>query len=155
VQYACCHCPPGRDIGTPSARSFSLGRFSVDLLRPKLSAVAELFHLTERSTWLEALKTGEYRMSTRGVTLADQGFIHCARRHQLPAVAELLYADADGHDLVVLVVDESRVPADVRYEAAEAGGEAYPHIYGPLPVDAVNAVMAVSSDASGALVLPV
>jgi uncharacterized protein (DUF952 family) len=116
--------------------------------------VAELFHLTERCAWLGALQAGEYVMSTRGITLAEQGFIHCSRRHQLPAVAQLVYGDAGDHDLVVLVIDDSRVPAEVRYEAAEAG-EAYPHIYGPLPVAAVTDVIAVSRNASGALVMPV
>ena len=55
----------------------------------------ELLHITERLTWLEAEPAGEYRMSTRGVTLAEEGFIHCSLRHQLRGVAELFYADAE------------------------------------------------------------
>ena len=43
--------------------------------------MAELFHFTERVIWLEAAMTGEYRISTHGVTLAEQGFIHCSLRH--------------------------------------------------------------------------
>lgn len=41
--------------------------------------MAELFHITERAVWLEAARDGAYRMSTRGVTLADEGFIQMAR----------------------------------------------------------------------------
>lgn len=112
----------------------------------------QLFHLTERATWLAAEPTGGYRMSTRGVTLAEQGYIHCSLRHQLRQVAELWYHDA--HDLVVLVIDEARVPSPVRCEAAAAGAEEYPHIYGPLPVAAVTEVITVSRDEAGSFVLP-
>jgi uncharacterized protein (DUF952 family) len=114
--------------------------------------VAELLHITERAAWLEASRAGEYRMSTRGVTLEDQGFIHCSLRHQLRGVAEFFYGDAG--DLVVLVIDSARLKASVRYEAPDAGAEKYPHIYGPLPVNAVTGVIAVGRDSAGRLLLP-
>ncbi len=116
--------------------------------------MAELFHITERTVWLEAVRDGEYRMATRGVTLADEGFIHCSLRHQLRGVAEFLYRDADADDLVVLVIDTAEVPAPVRREAPEPGAEEYPHIYGALPVGAVTDVITVSRDGAGRLVLP-
>lgn len=118
------------------------------------AAMAELLHITDRDHWLAAARTGEYRMSTRGVTLEQQGFIHCSARGQLGQVARLLYADALADELVVLVIDSDRVPAPVRYEAAEPGGEAYPHIYGVLPASAVTDVLPVSRDAAGRFVLP-
>ena len=90
--------------------------------------VAELFRITERAEWLEAVQAGEYRMSTRGVTLEEQGFIHCSLRHQLRGVAEFVYGDVD--DLVVLVIDTAKVPAPVRLEASGPAAEEYPHIYG-------------------------
>ena len=116
--------------------------------------MAELFHITERVAWLEAARTGEYRMSTRGITLEDEGFIHCSLRHQLPAIANLVYGDAADEDLVVLVIDSSRVPAPMRYEAAEPGGEQFPHIYGALPVSAVTHALDVNRDRAGGLALP-
>jgi uncharacterized protein (DUF952 family) len=114
--------------------------------------VAELFHLADRREWLAAAADGEYRTSTRGVTLAEEGFIHCSARHQLAGVAERYYADAD--DLVLLVIDAARLTSPVRYEAAAAGGEEYPHIYGPLPVSAVTSVAPVRRDATGRFILP-
>jgi uncharacterized protein (DUF952 family) len=115
--------------------------------------VTKLYHITERPVWEAASAAGEYHMSTRGVPLDEQGFIHCSLRHQLRQVAELVYGDAD--DLVVLVIDGSRVTAPVRYEAAEPGAEEYPHIYGPLPAAAVTAVLPVGRDGTGRLLLPV
>jgi uncharacterized protein (DUF952 family) len=116
--------------------------------------VAKIFHITDRVTWREAARVGEYRMSTRGVTLEDQGFIHCSLGHQLSAVAALVYSDLDDDELIVLVIDSSRVSAPVRYEAAEPDGVEYPHIYGALPVSAVTGTIAISRDAAGQLVLP-
>lgn len=114
--------------------------------------MAELFHITQRSTWEAALSAREYRTSTRNLSLEEQGFIHCSQRHQLRAVAEYLYRDVD--DLVVLVIDAARLTAPVRYEAPEPGAESYPHIYGPIPTEAVTAVVPIPRDNTGRLVLP-
>jgi uncharacterized protein (DUF952 family) len=114
--------------------------------------MTELFHITERATWAAAAESGEYRISTRGVTLQEQGFIHCSLRRQLRAVAEYLYGDAE--DLVVLVIDSTRLSAPVRYEGPEPGAERYPHVYGPIPTGAVVAVIPVTRDASGRMILP-
>ncbi|WP_326658016.1 DUF952 domain-containing protein [Streptomyces sp. NBC_00385] len=104
--------------------------------------MAELLHLTDRPLWEAARGTGTYEMSTRGRTLREEGFIHCSLPHQLAGVAELLYgagsrAGAGDQDLVVLVIDTGRLPVLVRYESLEPGGEEFPHIYGPVPVEAV------------------
>ena len=114
--------------------------------------MTELFHITERTTWEAAQPAREYRTSTRGVSLEEQGFIHCSLRHQLRRVAELFYGDAE--DLVVLVIDSDRLTAPVRYEAPEPEAERYPHLYGPLPAEAVTAVLPVARDATGQLLLP-
>lgn len=67
-----------------------------------------------------------------------EGFIHCSTREQLPRIADFLYGGYDGPDeLVVLVVDPARVGAPVKYESVEPGGEEFPHVYGPVPVEAV------------------
>lgn len=91
-------------------------------------------------------------MSTRNVSLEEQGFIHCSLRHQLRAVAEYLYGDAN--NLVVLVIDSTRLTAPLKYEAPARGAEANPHIYGPLPTDAVTTVFPVDRDNTSRLLLP-
>jgi uncharacterized protein (DUF952 family) len=116
--------------------------------------VTRLLHITERASWEAALGTGSYRMSTRGVTLEEQGFIHCSLAHQLRAVAEFVYGGADD-DLVVLVIDADRLDAPVEYEAPEPGADEFPHIYGALPTAAVTEVVTVGRDAEGRMLLPV
>jgi uncharacterized protein (DUF952 family) len=97
-----------------------------------------LLHITERPLWDAARASGTYEMSTRGRTLQEEGFIHCSLRHQLPGVAAFLYGSFAGPDeLVVLVIDAERLGVPVRYEAMNPGGEEFPHVYGPIPVEAV------------------
>jgi uncharacterized protein (DUF952 family) len=114
--------------------------------------VSRLLHITERTTWEAALGTGWYRTSTRGMSLEEQGFIHCSLPHQLRAVAEFVYGDAD--DLVVLVIDSDRLDVPVKFETPEPGAEKYPHIYGPVPVSAVTEVVPVQRDTEGRMLLP-
>ncbi|MFJ3302990.1 DUF952 domain-containing protein [Streptomyces sp. NPDC086549] len=102
---------------------------------PKLPYI---LHITERSLWDAARDRGTYEIATRGRTLQEVGFIHFSTRDQLPRVAAFLYGSYDSpDDLVVLVVDPVKVGVPVKYEAMEPGGEEFPHVYGPVPVDAV------------------
>ncbi|MGW1800499.1 DUF952 domain-containing protein [Streptomyces sp. NPDC001984] len=97
-----------------------------------------IVHITERAVWDAARERGTYEMSTRGRTLQEQGFIHFSTRDQLPRVAAFLYGSYDGPDeLVVLVVDPGLLRVPVKYEAVEPDGEEFPHVHGPVPVEAV------------------
>jgi uncharacterized protein (DUF952 family) len=108
--------------------------------------VSDLWHLAERAHWDEARTTGWYERSTRGRSLADEGFVHCSYRDQVAGVGASFYADAG--DVVLLRIDPARVPAEVRVE----GG--FPHVYGPIPTAAVTAATPVNRDAAGQLELP-
>src|SRR5207245_71648 len=70
-------------------------------------------------------------MSTRGRTLAEEGFIHASTATQVPVVADAYYRDAP--DLVLLVIDTERVRPELRYEQVPGQPDPYPHIYGPEP----------------------
>lgn len=112
----------------------------------------ELLHVAFRHDWAAATAAGSYEVSTRGRTLADEGYIHCSLRHQVQAVVDAHYADAE--DLVLLVVDADRLDVPVKYEPPVPGGEEYPHVYGPLPVHAVVAVHPLTRGGDGRLVVP-
>ncbi|MET7693347.1 DUF952 domain-containing protein [Streptomyces sp. NPDC005483] len=100
-----------------------------------MSTTTPIVHLTERSLWEAARARGTYEISTRGRTLQEEGFIHCSTREQLPGTAARFFADVP--DLVVLVIDPARLDVPLKYEAPAPGAEAFPHVYGPIPVDAV------------------
>jgi uncharacterized protein (DUF952 family) len=64
--------------------------------------MAELLHITEWSDWEKAQRAGTYLVSTRGVSLEQQGFIHCSLPHQPRGVAE---ASRDAADRLILPQD--------------------------------------------------
>jgi glutathione S-transferase len=112
-----------------------------------------IFHAALPDDWAAARAAGEYRISTRGRTLAEEGFVHCADRHQLEAVANRFYADVP--ELVVLTIDTSALGAAVvREPPADGIDELFPHVYGPIPVTAVVATASWRRGASGRWVLP-
>jgi uncharacterized protein (DUF952 family)/nucleoside 2-deoxyribosyltransferase len=124
---------------------------AVAALRDRVPASKEtprIFHLAERSSWTSAKSTGRYATSTRGQSLAEVGFIHCSFEPQVLPTAMRFYRDADPELFVVLVIDPSKLDAELVVEAA-GNGESFPHIYGPLNVDAVIATRPlVRSDSS-------
>lgn len=102
-----------------------------------------LWHLADAEHWREALHTGSYEWSTRGVTLAQEGFIHCSYPEQLPGVVKARYQRVT-EELVVLEIDPgwlARALIEVRLEAVDPNDPEsphFPHIYGPLPTAAVT-----------------
>jgi uncharacterized protein (DUF952 family) len=97
--------------------------------------VTLIYHIAEKADWERARRDGQYTMSTRGRTLAGEGFIHASTAAQVPVVADAYYRDAP--DLVLLVIDTERVGPELRYEQVPGQPDLYPHIYGPLNLDAV------------------
>jgi len=94
-----------------------------------------IFHLTDSPTWATSVAAGEHTGSTRGITLSEEGFIHCSTEAQWPATVERFYATAA--DLLLLHIDEARLTAPLVYEQLNDAPEPFPHVYGPIPVAAV------------------
>jgi uncharacterized protein (DUF952 family) len=97
--------------------------------------VSTIYHIATASDWAQARADGKYTTSTRGKTLAEQGFIHGSTAGQVAPVANMIYKGLP--DLLVLVIDTDRVRPEVRYEPVTGWDEPFPHIYGPLNTDAV------------------
>lgn len=110
-----------------------------------------IFHLALEEAWAEALARGEYRRSTIDQTLDEVGFIHCSFPAQVQGVADRYYRDRD--DVVLLTIDPARVGVDLVVENTSGGTEGFPHLYGALPVSAVERTDPVPLGADGRLVL--
>ena len=95
-----------------------------------------IYHLALAEDWRAAKACGEYRLSTRGLSLEQVGFIHASGADQVEATFRRFYADAEA--VLLLTIDPGCLDAPLRWEAAPDGGELFPHIYGPLPVGAVR-----------------
>jgi uncharacterized protein (DUF952 family) len=89
-----------------------------------------IFHITTAAEWRSAGAAGAYTVAS----LAEEGFIHTSTAVQLPATAARFYTDVP--DLVLLEIDPDAVGPEIRWEEAQGGG-LFPHIYGPLNLDAV------------------
>jgi len=94
-----------------------------------------IYHIALAGDWEQAVEDGQYSISTRGLTLGEVGFIHSSTAAQVAAVANAYYKGAA--DLLLLVIDTDRVGAEIRWEDVPGSEAPYPHIYGPLNVDAV------------------
>jgi len=98
----------------------------------------EVLHIAIPDDWASARKAGEYRVSSRGISLDDEGFIHCSFPRQLEAVANRFYGDIA--ELVLLHIETDLLEGELRIEpAADGADDEFPHIYGPIPAGAVIA----------------
>ena len=110
-----------------------------------------LYHLALAGNWAEAAEAGEYRVSGLGMTLEEEGFIHCSLPNQVQRTADKFYRYRP--DVLLLTIDPDRLTAPLRLESNHPGGEAYPHLYGPLNLDAVVDVRPVHPHADGRIVV--
>jgi uncharacterized protein (DUF952 family) len=77
----------------------------------------------------KSLASGSYTPES----LANAGFIHASPAAQLTRVANKYYKEVE--DVRVLIVDLAKITSPVKWEPATGG--LYPHIYGPMNMDAV------------------
>jgi uncharacterized protein (DUF952 family) len=69
----------------------------------------------------------------------EVGFVHASRADQWPLVRERFYADVT-EQLLLLTIDPARLTSELRVEQVPEAGDEFPHIYGPIDLDAVVAV---------------
>jgi uncharacterized protein (DUF952 family) len=106
-----------------------------------------IYHIATAGDWTKAQADGQYTTSTRGKTLAEQGFIHGSTAGQVAPVANMIYKGLP--DLLVLVIDADRVQSEIRYERVPGWDEPFPHIYGPLNANAVVQARRLDPDSDG------
>ncbi len=115
----------------------------------------KLYHIAAARDWEAARRQGYYAPPS----LEAEGFIHCSRRDQVLAVAATFYAGR--RDLVLLRIDPARLGAELRWEPPAGGPpqgltaeDRFPHLYGALNLDAVEAVLPFQPAADGTFSWP-
>jgi uncharacterized protein (DUF952 family) len=107
-----------------------------------------ILHLTFRTDWQAALEAGSYQADS----LSSEGFIHCSKPEQVERVANAYYHGKDG--LVLLVIDPQKVTPEIRWEpGTDKPDELFPHIYGPLDLEAVLQVIDFEPNPDGSFTL--
>jgi uncharacterized protein (DUF952 family) len=110
--------------------------------------MALILHCTQRASWDAACGHGQYVAPS----LRTSGFIHFSTPEQILRVANFLFRGQSG--LVLLCVETQRLRAQVRYENLEGGREPFPHVYGPLNLDAVSQVVEFPCESDGSFRMP-
>ena len=110
------------------------------------ASVSLIFHLTTRDDWVRQVWTPEYRHPS----LKSEGFIHASTAEQVVATANRYYAGRS--DMALISIDTARLKSDLRWELAASLGEEFPHIYGPVNLDAVTQALDIKPEADGRFV---
>ena len=114
-------------------------------------------HITTHATWKAAQPDGEFRSPE----FANCGFVHCSTPEQVLLVANAFYRGQ--LDLVLLIIDPARLKSPVRWEPPDttkgrlpgfAPNAVFPHVYGPINLDAVVRTVGLDPTATGSFVLP-
>jgi uncharacterized protein (DUF952 family) len=110
-----------------------------------------IYHITSRTAWNEARERGDYRAES----LETEGFIHCSTETQVVPVAEKYYKGQK--NLLLLVVEPALLSSDLKWEPPSGGapppgvaeGELFPHVYGPINLEAVVQAIDLESNPDG------
>lgn len=114
-------------------------------------APTRLFHITTIDAWAAAQRAGAYVAPSLGTA----GFIHLSGEDQWLATANRFYRGQ--RELVLLVIAPARLTAEVRWEDGAPpapDGAQFPHLYGALALDAVDAALPLPVASDGAIGVP-
>jgi uncharacterized protein (DUF952 family)/GNAT superfamily N-acetyltransferase len=115
-----------------------------------------ILHLLSRESWVEAQAHGQLV----ALSVATEGFAHCSTEHQMVAVANKYYRGTS--NMVLLNIDPTKLTSQLKFEppAHLDGSPAlpheplFPHIYGPINLDAVIEVIDFPCRPNGEFVAP-
>jgi uncharacterized protein (DUF952 family) len=93
--------------------------------------MAVIYHVTTKQDWNAAKEKGYYVASS----LKVEGFIHCSEAQQVAGVSNRYYQGKT--DLLKLAIDTEKLSSQLKYELAPSVNEHFPHVYGPINLDAV------------------
>lgn len=106
-----------------------------------LDEAGTLVHLVAAETWADHDPTEDFAPDS----LAEEGFVHCAKPGQVSTVASTVFDHAA--TLRGLVIDPRSLTNEIRYESV--GGDHYPHVYGPLDAAAVIETLEIPRSNTG------
>jgi len=112
-----------------------------------------IFHILKKAEWQHAVRRGVYEPES----LATEGFVHASTREQTLATADRFFRGQRG--LVLLCIEPRLLSAEVRFEAPadvndERRRELFPHVYGPINLNAVIQVLDLGYGPDGEFRLP-
>lgn len=96
-----------------------------------------IYHVCTAGDWEAAKQRGHYLHPS----LSAEGFIHCSQEHQVAGVLERYFAGQT--NLVKLVIETGLLTSRFVFDWSPSTQDTFPHIYGPINLDAVTDVLPV------------
>jgi uncharacterized protein (DUF952 family) len=106
-----------------------------------------VYHIAKEEDWRRAQLDRLYKVGSLHRSFEHDGFIHLAYASQVNIVADLIYRHTPA--LVLLTIDPRKLKSEIKEEEADYPNELFPHLYGPLDVDAVINVSTYSPLSNG------
>lgn len=100
--------------------------------------MAIIYHITTKALWEDAAEKGFYE----AFSLKDEGFIHCCLQDQVQDVLQRYFQGQK--ELVKLEIETDKLTTPFYYEWSPSVGNTFPHIYGPINLDAVTGVQPIT-----------
>lgn len=97
-----------------------------------------IYHITTAAEWNDAKQKGYYESRA----LKEEGFIHCSEERQIPDVLKRYYSNKT--DLVRLTIETNKLTSQLIYDWSNAIEDTFPHVYGPINLEAVVSVEKIS-----------
>lgn len=107
-----------------------------------------IFHIATDADWRAAKASDSYTTSTLGVTLEEEGFLHCSRDSQARRVLSKYYQDVT-EPLTLLTIDTELLTSPWQFDDVPGAALSFPHIYGPLNPHAVVETTPLAKTVSG------
>lgn len=101
-----------------------------------------IFHITSAEQWDEAQRLGEYLHES----LVSEGFIHCSSQEQVEKTANRYFLNSPF--ILILHIEEKKLTSKLVFEPS-TGGELFPHVYGPINLEAVTEVSRQEQSSDG------
>jgi uncharacterized protein (DUF952 family) len=94
-----------------------------------------IYHITTKEAWNQAIQNGAYITPS----LNEEGFIHCSQENQIAGVLDRYFSGKQ--DLMKLVIDTDKLNVKFIFEWSPSTSDTFPHVYGPINLDAVVEVV--------------
>lgn len=107
-----------------------------------------IFHIVKKDKW-DTYKSNTYY---KPHSLEREGYIHCSFVDQIMKVADTFHKNQK--DLLVIVINSKKLGNKLKVEDLFNLKEKYPHVYGVIPMNAIEKIVELMIDEHGDFIKP-
>ena len=95
-----------------------------------------IYHIAQKADWQQAVLSGLYFPAS----FDQERFIHCSTSEQVEGVLERYFQN---QSVLKLTIDAALLVHPPKFEWATSVNQLFPHIYGPINIEAVIGIEAI------------